>query len=84
MTTAWSHLTHGSLASAIRTHASGTMLGFAAVIGSGWCLAYTVAGPGRVRLPKEQWLLAAGLGIAMLVLVEWVIKLSEQGFSFAA
>ena len=84
MTTAWSHLTHGNVFAAVQTHASGTVLGGLAVVLCGLSLAYAVVGPRRMRLPTESFLLVVGLGMLIFVLVEWMMRLSEQGFRFAA
>jgi hypothetical protein len=84
MTTAWSHLMRGNVFVAARTHASGTMLGILAVVLSACCLGYAVVGNLRVRLPSERVLLLFGIAMLMFVLVEWLMRLSEQGFRFGA
>lgn len=84
MTTAWSHLTHGNVFAAVRTHASGTALGILTVLLSGCSLAYAVVGRLRVRLPSEKVLLLFGIAMLMFMLVEWLMRLSEQGFRFGA
>ena len=84
MTTAWSHLTHGNVYAAVQTHTSGTVLGILAVVLSAWSLTYAVFGGLRVRLPTERILLVMGITMLMFMLVEWLMRLSEQGFRFAA
>jgi hypothetical protein len=75
MTTAWSLVMHGRFADATRTHASGTLLAAAALVAG--LAAAGVAARGRrpAWVPGETVVAGAAVGLAALVLVEWMIRL---------
>jgi hypothetical protein len=78
MTTSWALATHGRLVDAVRTHATGTLLAFAALVVG---LASTiVAARGRRLAWQGDETIAAGLAVALagLVLCEWIVRLLSQ------
>ena len=78
MTTSWALATHGRLADAVRTHATGTLLAFAALVVG---LASTVvAARGRRLAWQGDDTIAAVLAVALvgLVLCEWIVRLLSQ------
>jgi hypothetical protein len=78
MTTSWALATHGRLAAAFGTHATGTLLAAAALVGG---LAATIVAARGKRLawqPGETAAAAAALALAALVLCEWIVRLLAE------
>lgn len=78
MTTSWALATHGRFVDAVRTHATGTLLAFTALVGG---LASTiVAARGRRLAWQGGETIAAALAVALvgLVLCEWIVRLLSQ------
>ncbi|QDV64624.1 DUF2752 domain-containing protein [Crateriforma conspicua] len=77
MTTSWSHFTHGQWASSLAVNSGGFFLAVFALIFSG--VAIGVAWRGR--LPRPEWIRVLGwsaVGIAVLTLVDWAIRLASE------
>ena len=76
MTTSWSHLTHGRVAEALQTSASGSLLACLALIGGGDLWVSALRGRWLARWKNENTgaVLAATFGA--LLLIEWLIRLA--------
>ena len=81
MTTSWCHLMHGHGIAAMRTHASGTLLGLAAMVACVWTMAFAATGKTYIVPPRERTLFWVAGGFGLLVLVEWLVRLRGQGIS---
>lgn len=76
MTTSWALATHGRVWEALETHATGTLLAIAALVVG---LAATLVAVGGRRLswqPNENVLAGLAVIVAVLVLVEWTLRLA--------
>lgn len=76
MTTSWALATHGRVWEAFEAHATGTLLAIAALVVG---LAATLVALGGRRLswqPNENVLAGLALIVAVLVLIEWTLRLT--------
>lgn len=78
MTTSWSLATHGRLADAARTHASGTLLALVALVVGLVCVIVAVQGKQLAWQPGETALAIGGVALALLVVGEWIVRLTVQ------
>ena len=76
MTTAWSWLLHGRPEKALATHAVGTLLGAAAVLGAVWLGVAAIGGQWRWLAPSEAQALWSLAAVVMAGLVEWAVRLT--------
>ncbi len=75
MTTSWAYATHGQLAAALRTHASGTLLALAAAIGAVVSLWAAARGAWPLGQLGETGIVVIVALTAALVLGEWIVRL---------
>lgn len=75
MTTSWCLATHGRLADAAQTHASGTLLAIAALIVGLAAMIVAAQGKKLAWQPGDNTLAIAGIGLALLVIGEWIVRL---------
>ena len=76
MTTSWAHLVRGHLASAFRANAGGAMLALASLACGPWLVVSGVKGSWLLGPPREMAILAAGLAIVAVTLIDWTLRLS--------
>ena len=76
MTTSWSHLTHGSFPSAWRANAGGALLALVAVWCGPWLALSGLRGKWLFGTPHEWTILAIGLTIVAITLIDWTLRLS--------
>jgi len=78
MTTSWSLVTHGRLADAARTHASGTLLALVALVVGLIAVIVAVQGKRLAWQPGETTLALGGVALALLVVAEWIFRLAAR------
>lgn len=78
MTTAWSNVTHGRLAEALRAHASGTLLAGVAAVAAAWSLIVAVRGKHLAWQPGETTIASMAVALTGLVLCEWTFRVLTQ------
>lgn len=76
MTTAWSHAMRGNLRAAAEANAGGAILAVLAAIGGPWLVASGLAGRWIVRPPREVWMFAAAMLVAVVTVGQWAIRMS--------
>lgn len=77
MTTSWSHMLRGNVIGAVRANSGGTLLALAAMIGGPWLLVSGVLGRWALRPPRETLVLAIGLTIVAVTLIDWCWRLNS-------
>ena len=75
MTTAWANVMHGHVTTALRTHVSGTMLAFVALVIGAWATAVAVRGKHLAWRPTENMIAWAAVALTGLIIGEWTIRL---------
>lgn len=76
MTTSWAHLLRGHVQDAFRANAGGALLALAAVACGPWLLASGLAGRWQIGPPREGLILAIGLVIVVVTIIQWTLRLS--------
>ena len=76
MTTSWAHMVRGRVLAAMQVNAGGTLLALAAAICGPWLVLSGVRGRWLVGRPAEGLVLATGLTIIVVTLVQWTVRLS--------
>ena len=76
MTTSWAHMVRGHVLAAMQVNAGGTLLALAAAICGPWLVLSGVRGRWLVGRPAEGLVLATGLTIIVVTLVQWTVRLS--------
>lgn len=75
MTTAWACLVRGEPLPALRANVGGTVLAVLAVGGAPWLLASAACGRWRLWVPSDTAVAWAAAAVALLMLVEWMLRL---------
>jgi len=75
MTTSWALTTRGHLADAMRTHVSGTLLAFAALVVGLGATVTAVWGKRLAWQPAESTVAILAVVMVGLVLCEWIFRL---------
>ena len=76
MTTSWAHLVRVHVASAFRANAGGALLAAVAMTCGPWLLISGLRGRWLVGPPREMAMLAVGLTIVAVTLIDWTLRLS--------
>ncbi len=76
MTTSWAHMVRGQMVAALRANAGGAMLAIVAAICGPWLVGSGVRGRWLMKRPAEEVVLAIGLTIIVVTLVQWTLRLS--------
>jgi hypothetical protein len=81
MTTSWSHLMRGQLLSSVKANASGMLLGVLAILLTPWVLGSAIRGRWLIRPLDEQVTLVVVIGILVITVGEWCLRLWLDGVS---
>jgi hypothetical protein len=76
MTTSWSRLLRGRVGAAMAANAGGTLLAIAAIAGGPWLVGSSLAGRWLGGVPREGWVLAFGILVVTVTLVQWTVRIS--------
>ena len=76
MTTSWAHMVRGHVLAAMRANAGGALLAVAAAACGPWLVASGVRGRWLIMRPVEGIVVAVGLTIIVVTLVQWTLRLS--------
>jgi hypothetical protein len=80
MTTAWAHVMHGELLAALQANSAGALLALAAPLVAGWAGVSATRGRWWGGRPSERWLLAAAGALMVVVLADWIRRLTAGGW----
>jgi hypothetical protein len=75
MTTAWARVVRGQLVPALQANVGGTILALAAVVAAPWMLISAVHGRWLHGRPSETVLIVGGLGLIVVTLIDWAVRL---------
>ena|SRR6476660_628895 len=76
MTTSWAHMVRGHLLAAVRANAGGALLALAAASAGPWLVGSGLRGRWLIGRPAEEVVVAAGVTIIIVTLVQWTLRLS--------
>jgi len=76
MTTSWSHATRGQVRQALSANVGGLLLAVMAMGAAPWCFVSAVRGRWLTRPPSDRILAAVALGIAVVTLIDWSIRIA--------
>jgi hypothetical protein len=76
MTTSWSHMMRGQVASAFRANSGGALLAVVAAVCGPWMLASGLWGRWLLGPPRELPTMIVGLVIIATTLIDWSVRLS--------
>jgi hypothetical protein len=76
MTTSWSCLLRGRIGAALAANAGGTLLAIAAIAGGPWLVGSSLVGRWLGGIPREGWVLAFGILVVTVTLVQWTLRIS--------
>ena len=78
MTTAWALVMRGQPLTAARANSAGALLALAAPLVAGWAAVSAARGRWWGR-PAQRWLLSAAGVLAIVVLADWLRRLTTGG-----
>jgi hypothetical protein len=76
MTTSWAHMVRGRVLAAMRANAGGALLAIAAAACGPWLVGSGLSGRWLIGRPVEWVVLATGMTIIIVTLVQWTLRLS--------
>jgi hypothetical protein len=76
MTTAWSHMVRGQVASAVRANSGGALLALAAMVAGPWFVGSAARGRWLISPPRDMVLIGAGLTVVIVTIVDWTLRLA--------
>jgi len=76
MTTAWAHVVRGQAVAALRASVGGSLLALTALAAGPWLVGSATCGRWLVTAPHEGLIVAVGLTIVVVTLVDWTLRLS--------
>jgi hypothetical protein len=76
MTTSWSHMVRAQPLAACRANAGGALLALAAAVTGPWLLVSGARGKWLAGPPRETAILAIGLVIVTVTLIDWTLRLT--------
>lgn len=75
MTTSWAHLTKGHVLDAFRANVGGALLAMTTAACGPWLLVSGLRGKWTLTEPREMVVLAVGLTIIVVTLIDWTVRL---------
>jgi hypothetical protein len=75
MTTSWSHMMRGQVASAVRANAGGALLAAVAAVYGPWMLASGIWGRWLWGPPREFPTMIGGIAIIVTTVIDWSVRL---------
>ena len=75
MTTSWAHTVRGQLPSALKANIGGTLLAMLAVLAGPWGVISGMRGRWLWSPPSELWVAALTVGILLVTLGDWAVRL---------
>ncbi len=75
MTTSWSHMMRGQVASAVRANAGGALLAAVAAVCGPWMLASGIWGRWLWGPPRELPTMIVGIAIIVTTVIDWSVRL---------
>ena len=76
MTTAWSHMVRGQVASAVRANSGGMLLALMAMAVGPWFVGSAIGGRWLISPPRDGVVIGVGLTIVIVTLVDWTMRLA--------